>query len=89
MKTVELKIYNQTLKINITDENMGFYELIASDLDDMMFQEEKKLDFLSDVRVAVRVAFMLAVENVTLKKSLEKSDEVIDRIAYNLKSLDI
>lgn len=89
MKTVELKIYNQTLKINITDESSGFYELIASDLNDMMFQEEKKLDFLSDVRVAVRVAFMLAVENVALKKSLEKSDEVIDRIAYNLKSLDI
>lgn len=89
MKTLEVKIYNQTLKVNLAEGAADFYENVAACLDGLMRQEEKKSDFLSDMRVAVRVAFTLAVENAKLKQSLDKSDEVIDRISNNLKSIDM
>ncbi len=85
MKPVELKIYNQTLKVNVNGDTMDFYESVAARLNELMNLEEKKSNFLSDIRVAVRVAFMLALENEKLKESIDKSDKVINRIASNLK----
>lgn len=85
MKPVELKIYNQTLKVNVNGDTMDFYESVAARLNELMMREEKKSNFLPDIRVAVRVAFMLALENEKLKESIDKSDKVINRIASNLK----
>lgn len=89
MKTVELKIFNQTLKVNLADGSEDFYAQIAGELDGLMSQEASKSAFISDAKVAVRVAFMLAAENAKLKEALDKSDKVIDRIAINLKTIDI
>lgn len=89
MKTVELKIFNQTLKINLAGASEDFYEQIALELDTLLVKEAAKIDFSSDVKVAVRVAFLLALENANLKEALEKSDKVLDRISSNLNALNV
>ena len=88
MNYIDIKIFGQTFQINPPDSKRQFYIDIANKVNEMMTEEGKKADIRSDVRVAVKVAFILAAENMELKGEINKSLEVLERIDNNINALD-
>ena len=89
MGVVEINILGQSFLINPQGQNDVYYKEIAAKLDRLMAEESKKTELRSDVRIAVRVAFILAVENSFLKTSVDRCNEVLCRIEDTINSLDV
>ena len=80
MDSIEIKIFGQSFLINPPEGKKQFYADVACKLDRMITDECNKPSIRSEVRAAIRVAFILAAENAKLKADLDKSLEVVKRI---------
>ena len=89
MNSVEIKIFGQTFLINPPDGKREYYLDIASRLDRMMVEEGRKSDIRSDVKVAVKIAFLLAAENMGLRAEKDKGLEILERIDSHIDSFGV
>lgn len=89
MSSVEVRIFGQSFRINPPDGDKDFCLDVASSLDEMLETEGRACrggHVYSDVRVAIMVAFRLALENRGLTSKMNKGLEILDRIDNKISS---
>ncbi len=84
MSSMEIKILGQSFLIKPSEDKKDFYRDVASYLNSIMNDEVKKSNVNSDIKIAVKVAFRLAAENMELRAEKNKILEIIKRIDNNI-----
>ncbi len=84
MSSMEIRILGQSFLIKPSEDKKDFYVDVASYLNSIMNDEVKKSNVNSDIKIAVKVAFRLAAENMELRAEKNKILEIIERIDNNI-----
>lgn len=88
MHSIELKVFGQTLLLNVAEEKDQYYIDIAEELNNVLEEFSKKSQLRSDIKVAVSVAYKLLLENKQQKEFATFYEDIGNKIDSLIVKLD-